>query len=107
VSLIAPVSGFQNMLLMSGDPCIIRAVATLNEMERVEHAFECFKAELNTMNLQFPQHSLYSEVVSMVETVIGPITDDKIQKDFAQNLRSTVESVMPWKKFLDYSVLEQ
>lgn len=97
--------------LVSGNACISGlaefqdVIATLNEMNEAESAFEDFRTELNEMGLQYPQHSIFPCVFSMVETIVGPIVKDKphLEMEFAESIRLTVESVMPWSKFQDYA----
>lgn len=73
-------------------------------MNDVDDAFEDFRHKINNMDIQYPQHSIVPNVVSMVQTMAGPyITDEKMQREFAENIRLTVEAIMPWNKFLNYS----
>ena len=104
--VVVPVSGAHH-IMQSGDTFSVysKVQATFQEMDRVENAFESLRTQINGMILQFPQHSLVPPILSMVETMVGPIyNQEKEQKDFAQNLRMTVETIMPWNKFLEYSV---
>ena len=79
-------------------------IKTIREMNDVDNAFEDFRHKINNMGIQYPQHSLVSNVVSMVQTMAGPyITNEKMQREFAEDIRITVEAIMPWDKFLNYS----
>ena len=106
VSLVTPVSGFQNTLfMMSEDPDIRNAVVTIAEMDRVEYAFEYLRSQLNSMFLQHPQHSVFPEVMSMVETMVGPVVKENpaLESYFVESVKTTIESIMPWDKFLKFS----
>lgn len=106
VSLVTPVSGFQNTLFMvSGDPDIRNALMTLDEMNRVETAFEYLRSQINCMFVQYPQHSILPEVMSMVETMVGPVVKENpaLESYFVESVKSTIESIMPWDKFLKFS----
>lgn len=74
---------------------------TFSEIDKVANAFEGFRTQLNSMNLQFPYHSVVPQVLSMLETTAE--LKEREQKEFAQDLKMTVESIMPWDKFLKYS----
>lgn len=79
-------------------------INTIKEMNAVDDAFEDFRHKINNMDIQYPQHSIVPSIVYMVQTMAGPyITDEKTQREFAENMRLTVEAIMPWNKFLDYS----
>lgn len=82
-------------------------IATLNEMDNAESVFEDFRTQINEMNLQHPERSLFPCVFSMVETIVGPIVKDKpiLEREFAESIRLTVESVMPWSKFQSYATV--
>lgn len=105
MSLVSPVSGFQSTLFMSGDADIDNALITLYEWDRVESAFEHLRSQLNSMFIQHPQHSVLPEVMSMVETMVGPVVKENpaLESYFVESVKSTIESIMPWDKFLRFS----
>lgn len=71
-------------------------------MDAVETVFEDFRTKLNVITIQHPQHSVFNEVMSMVETMIAPIIADNpdMEQVFAESIKSTVQTVMPWNHFL-------
>lgn len=73
-------------------------------MDNAESVFENFRSQINEMNLQHPERSLFPCVFSMVETIVGPIVQDKpiLEREFAESIKLTVETVMPWSKFQNY-----
>lgn len=100
------------LCMMSGDTTVYRnLMATLDEVESVETAFEDFRAKVNQISIQHPQHSVFPQVLSMVETMIGPMLKEepdsvvrqKIEKDFAESLKITIETFMPWERLLGFS----
>lgn len=88
-------------------------IVTLQEMDAVESAFENFRTQLNEMSLQHPENSVFPCVFSMMETTIGPMIKDEVdcnvrekrEKDFAESVRLTVESIMPWERFQNYATV--
>lgn len=106
MSLVAPVSGFQNTLfMMSGDSDIDNFLITVDEMNRVEYAFENLRSQLNSMFIRYPEHSVFPQVLSMVETMIAPVVEENrvLEQVFVESVKATVESFMPWDRFLDIS----
>ena len=96
-----PASGSHHML-MSGDSGFYNVVATLNEMDRVEKIFECLRIQLNSMDIRFPHHSVFPQVLALMETTVV-LEKENQKKEFAENLKTTVETIMPWNQFLSYS----
>lgn len=91
---------------MSGDTATYyRVMATFNEIDAVGNVFEDFRTKINDICIQYPQHSVIPQVLSMVETMIGPAieADHNLEQVFVESIKSTVESFMPWEKFLRFS----
>jgi hypothetical protein len=71
-------------------------ITTIAEMDNVERAFEDLRTKLNGMNIKHPEHSVFPQVFGLIETVVGPfISNKKIEDEFVESMRITMQSVIP------------
>lgn len=75
---------------------------TFSEMDKVANTFEGFRIQINSMGLNHPYHSVVPQVLSMLQSTAAPQGEYQ-QREFAQDLKMTVETIMPWEKFLQFS----
>ena len=103
--VVVPVSGAQNNMLMSGDTrCFRKVMRTFSEIDKVANVFEDFRTQINSMNLQHPYHSVIPQVLTMLQTTVDSDSlEETQQRELAEELRETVETIMPWEKFMQFS----
>lgn len=90
---------------MSGDTrCFQKVMNTFSEIDKVANVFEGFRTQINSMNLQHPYNSVVPQVLTMLQTTVDSDSLGEMQqRELAEDLKMTVETIMPWDKFLEYS----